>query len=111
MNLKHLLAALLVLPHLAFAATISGKLTSGGGMDDMSVTVTLAGGDKITAYCVGKCSDNLFYTDRDGFSDLKKRFKGKKVVLTYTTEKSNDRIIGADDGEMINFVKKFTFVR
>jgi len=111
MTVKPLLAALLVLPQLAFAATVSGKLTSGGGIDNRSITVTLAGGDKIEVYCPAVCDEKMFVTDKDDVADLRKRYKGKQVVLSYRPEKNNGRLAGPGEDDIELFATKLVFVR
>ena len=111
MNLQHVLALAILLPQAAFSATISGQLVGGGGGDDMSITVKDQHGKKVQAYCVGKCGD-WFRQDKDDISSLRKQFVGKKVDLTYQSEKNHDRMAGyGEDSGKLLFVKKVTLLK
>ena len=109
MNLKHLITLALLLPHAVYAATITGTLVDGGGVDDMSIVVKGANGKTVTAYC-GPC-DVEFDTDKDDVQSLKKEFVGRKVILVYKSEKNNDRIAGPGEDFPLLFVKKLTFLK
>jgi hypothetical protein len=110
MNFKHLLAIAVLLPSAAFGATITGKLVSGGGVDDMSITVQGKDGKKVQAYCDQKCGD-WFMTGADTIETLRKEFRNRMVVLEYKAEKNNDRVAGWGEDAPPTFVKKITFLK
>jgi hypothetical protein len=104
-----LFAMLCLMPVLATAASISGTLTGGGGIDDMSLTVQDAQGHSVQAYCLSVCGDWFTDADKDGVVYLKQAYKQRKVLLEYTTEPNRDRVAGAGDDD-IEIVKKVSFL-
>lgn len=102
------LAALIANP--AFAATVSGSLAGGGGIDDMHLEIKTKSGQTITAYCQSKCGPWFSSPDENEVVELKKDLRGKKVVLDYVTEPNRDRVAGPAFEERINFIKSLRFV-
>ncbi len=95
----------LLLPQAVCAATVTGKLMHGGGIDDMQITVKVPGGKTISAYCDQHCGD-WFITGEHDIARLKRKLMGKKIVLTYAEEKNRDRIAGPGEEGTLTFVKK-----
>jgi len=111
MNRLLLLPLASLLPGLALAASLSGTLTAGGGIDDLSVTVRSASGQKIDVYCDQQCGD---WFDEDKASEgyrLKKKLVGKQVLLDYRKEPNRDRIAGPGANDLLNFVKKIELLK
>jgi hypothetical protein len=94
------------IPSAALAASVTGNLVAGGGVDDMRIVVQGAAGSKVDAYCVGQCGDWFEAEEGSEVFDLKKSMKGKKVVMEYAVEPNRDRIAGPDSKEKLLFVKK-----
>jgi len=111
MNLKIFLLALISFSQLAFAESISGKLVTGGGTDDMRLGVRTAEGNTIDAHCFDTCGD-WFIEKGDGspLFILKKHLLGKKVSMEYAIEPNNDRIAGPGKDEPVLIIKKVRFV-
>lgn len=86
--------------------TISGTLISGGGIDDLSITIFTADGRRIQAYCVGNCGDWFARTDGGDETVLSPRFAGRTVVLTVAPETNRSRIVGPSKDEKLIFVKQ-----
>ncbi len=94
-----------------FAATVSGSLVGGGGIDDMRVEVKAKGGETVVAYCLGKCGPWFSPPDKNDVVQLKKALRGKKVVMQYVTESNRERIAGPALDEPLNFVMNLQFVQ
>lgn len=100
-----------VLPGVALAASLSGTLRGGGGIDDLHIVVQSATGQRVTAYCDGHCGD---WFDEDAESEgsrLKKKFVGRQVQLDYRREPNKDRIAGPGQDEALDFVKKIELMK
>ena len=111
MKFTYVLPIFLAVPQLAVAASATGTLIGGGGVDDMQVVVQTSSGQKINAYCDSQCGD-WFEEDHEAeVYGLKKEFKGKKVSLEYAVEINGDRIVGPATDERLPFVKSIRFVR
>lgn len=93
-----------------YAATVSGSLAGGGGIDDMHIEIKTKSGQTITAYCQSKCGPWFAAPDENDVVEIKKDLRGKKVVLDYVTEPNRDRIAGPTFKERINFLKSLRFV-
>jgi hypothetical protein len=113
MSLKSalLLSIFAVAPGTLFAATISGSIVGGGGIDDMRIDVKAADGQTISAYCDGRCGPWFTPPDRNDVVKLKKDLLGKKVILEYVTEPSRGRVAGLTDDQSAEFLKKLKLVR
>ena len=113
MKFKKLLLIALLAPQclLANAASVTGKLVDGGGVDDMFVVVRAANGHEVHAYCLRKCGSWFRAPDKDGVVALKPQFKGKKVVLQYVTRMNSDDAIAGEGNAPIEFVVKMDFVK
>lgn len=94
-----------------FAATISGSIVGGGGIDDIRIDVTATDGRHISAYCDNKCGPWFTPPDQNDVVRLKKGILGKKVLLKYAIEPSRGRIAGLLDNDSAEFVKKVKFVQ
>ena len=94
----------------AFAASVTGNLVAGGGIDDMQIIVQATAGSKVDAYCAGKCGDWFEAEEGTEEFNLKKSIKGKKVVLEYAEEPNRGRIAGPGAKEKLLFVKKVRFL-
>ncbi len=109
---RHLLLPLVcLLPGVTLAASLSGTLVGGGGIDDIRVIVQSANGQRVEAYCETQCGD---WFDEDKETEghrLKKKFMGKQVLLDYSTEPNRDRIAGPGPNDPLNFVKKIGLLR
>jgi hypothetical protein len=92
--------------------TVRATIVSGGGIDNLFLTfVALDSHKKVTAYCDQHCGD-WFEPGEDPDSNfLRREFKGKNIVVTYATERNNDRIVGPDNGEMLLFIKKIRILK
>jgi hypothetical protein len=101
----------LKVPQAAFAATISGTLAEGGGVDDMHIVVKAKSGKEVYAFCAGQCGKLFTAPDKNEQSFLQKKYVGKPVVLTYASEKNKDRIAGAGEDGPLLFVKKLEFAK
>lgn len=79
--------------------TITGVLLSGGGIDDLSITIQTEDGKKVQAYCDQHCGD-WFVDDEEGNTGgslLNRAFEGKSVSAVIATEISLGRIAGPGD--------------
>lgn len=107
-------ASLLVLaalaPATALAASVTGTLVDGGGVDDMRIVVRAAGGQDVEAYCATRCGDWFVAEPESDVFVLKKAVKGRRVALDYATEANGDRIAGPGPDERLLFVKSVRFV-
>lgn len=99
-----LLAALA--PATAPAASITGTLVAGGGVDDMTIVVRAADGKKVEAYCATQCGDWFVAEPESDVFVLKQAFKGKRIALDYATEANGDRIAGPGPDDRLLFVKR-----
>ena len=95
----------------ALAATVSGSLVGGGGIDDMYLQVKTKSGKTVTAYCLTKCGPWFSAPDEHEVVQLKKAFQGKKVLLKYVTEPNRERIAGPEFNEPVNFISDVQFVQ
>lgn len=95
----------------ALAATVSGSLVGGGGIDDMYLQVKAKSGKTVTAYCLTKCGPWFSAPDEHEVVQLKKAFQGKKVLLKYVTEPNRERIAGPEFNEPVNFISDVQFVQ
>lgn len=93
------------------AATVTGSLLAGGGIDDMRLDVKITSGRIVTAYCLSKCGPWFSPPDANEVVQLKKALRGKKVVMEYVTEPNRGRIAGPDTNEPVNFIKTLQFVK
>lgn len=102
-------AALLFLSISVKAASLSGVLVAGGGIDDLNIFVQEQNGKKTQIYCDGHCGE-WFDEDTDTeIKSLKKKLVGKHIKLEYKAEKNRQRIAGPDENEILNFLKKAQF--
>ncbi|KAF1031977.1 MAG: hypothetical protein GAK33_07210 [Burkholderia lata] len=80
-----------VLPSMAAAAPstkpteVTGVLTDGGGIDDMSIVIRTESGRRIDVYCVQMCGADWFVETGDAMK-LRKALVGRRVSLRYATE-------------------------
>ncbi len=111
MKPTYALPILMAISPLAFAASATGVLVGGGGVDDMQVVVQTIDGRKVSAYCDNNCGDWFEEGDDTEVFTLKKEFKGKKVVLQYAVEPNRDRVVGPTHDEPLPFVKHLQFQR
>jgi len=95
----------------AIAATVSGPLVGGGGIDDMRLEVRTKGGQTVTAYCRTKCGPWFYPPDKHEVVLLKKALRGKKVLMEYVTEPNRERIAGPGFDEPVNFIRNLQFVQ
>ena len=95
----------------ALAATVSGSLVGGGGIDDMYLQVKAKSGKTVTAYCLTKCGPWFSAPDEHEVVQLKKAFQGKKVLMKYVTEPNRERIAGPEFNEPVNFIGDVQFVQ
>ena len=95
----------------ALAATVSGSLVGGGGIDDMYLQVKAKSGKTVTAYCLTKCGPWFSAPDEQEVVQLKKAFQGKKVLMKYVTEPNRERIAGPEFNEPVNFISDVQFVQ
>ena len=93
------------------SATMSGSIVGGGGIDNRSIVVKTANGQKISAYCDKNCGSWFTPPDRDDVVMVRKDLLGKKVLLKYVTEPSRGRVAGLTDEDTAEFIKKLNFVR
>lgn len=106
MKLRYPLVALFIaVPQVVLAATVTGKLVGGGGVDDMRIIVQASSGQKVEAYCTDKCPEWFVEDAGTEVYSLKKSVKGKKIVLDYAVEPNQDRIAGPGPDEALPFVK------
>ncbi|MCH4242781.1 hypothetical protein [Acinetobacter gerneri] len=87
----------------SFAKIETYKIISGGGNDDMQLTLQNQNSKKYTAYCNTKCG-NWFEPD-DEISTLKKQYIGKKVQAEIKFEQNKGRVAGPSDDEKFYFIK------
>lgn len=105
-----------VLPSIAAAAPstkpteLTGVLTDGGGIDDLSIVVRTESGRRIDVYCVQMCGADWF-VENGGAMKLKKALVGRRVSLRYATEINNDRVAGPGRDEEIDVVKRVRLLR
>lgn len=111
MKLILLLAVIGLFPSSVLAATVTGTLVAGGGIDDHSIDIKTAKGQIVTAYCHSVCGPWFTEPDQNEAVYLKKALRGKKVVLEYVTESNRNRIAGPGDDEPLNFIKKIQFMQ
>jgi hypothetical protein len=93
------------------AATVTGSLVAGGGIDDMRLDVKTTSGRTVTAYCLSKCGPWFSPPNEHEVVQLKKALRGKKVVMEYVTEPNRGRVAGPDPNEPVNFIKTLQFVQ
>ena len=93
------------------AATATGSLVAGGGIDDMRLEVKTTSGQTVTAYCLSKCGPWFSSPDEHEVVQLKRALRGKKVLMEYVTEPNRERIAGPDTDEPVNFIKSLQFVQ
>jgi hypothetical protein len=105
-----LLALALLAPATALAASVTGTLVGGGGVDDMTIVVRAADGREVEAYCVTRCGDWFVAEPESDVFALNKAFKGKRVALDYATETNGDRIAGPGPDDRLLFVKSVRIV-
>lgn len=98
-------------PGIALAASLSGTLTGGGGIDDLRVIVRSASGQQIEAYCDGQCGDWFDEDKETEGSRLKKKLLGKQVLLDYRKEPNRDRVAGPGPNDRLDFVKKIELLK
>ncbi|RFP11930.1 MULTISPECIES: hypothetical protein [unclassified Duganella] len=90
---------------------LTGRLMSGGGIDDVSVSVLSRDNAPIDAYCDGQCGD-WFEPARNGEGvTLRPALIGKKVELSVATERNGKRIAGPDENERLLFVKSSKLIK
>lgn len=105
-----------VLPSIAAATPstkpteVTGVLTGGGGIDDMSIVIRTDSGRRIDVYCVQMCGTDWFVETGDAMK-LKKALVGRRVSLRYATEINNDRVAGPGRNEAIDVVKSVRLLR
>ena len=102
------LALIILLPGITKAATVSGVLVGGGGIDDMSLIVKAKNGQLVEAYCNRHC-ENWFEEDENG-EVLRSEFLGRRLRIKYTFEFNQDRVAGPGADEKFNFIKKIEFL-
>lgn len=91
--------------------TFKATVISGGGTDDLTLTVRTKTGKQIFAYCDGQCGD-WFESPEDGtVTTLKTAIKNKNVLITVANEPNNSRIAGPDKDERLTFIKKVKFIK
>ena len=112
-SLSAISAALIVamMSALASAASVTGVLVSGGGIDDMSITIKDKKGEEIYVFCHTRCGDWFDPRDQDDVVYLKKSLAGKKVRVMYEEEANGGRIAGPDGDEQLYFLKKLEWLR
>ena len=106
-----LLALAAVLPAAALAASLTGTLRDGGGIDDLHVVVQPAAGQRVTAYCDGHCGDWFDEDPASGGSRLKKALVGRQVLLDHRREPNRDRVAGPGSDDALDFVKKIELLK
>lgn len=99
-----------MLPGFAAAASVTGVLVSGGGIDDMSLTIKSRKGEEIYVFCTTRCGDWFGPRDNDDVVSLRKGLAGRKVKVTYAEEENRDRIAGPSSDERLNFLKKLEWL-
>lgn len=96
---------MVMLPGFAAAASVTGVLVSGGGIDDMSLTIKSRKGEEIYVFCTPRCGDWFGPRDKDDMVSLRMGLAGKRVRVTYAEEENRDRIAGPSGDERLNFLK------
>lgn len=98
-------------PVVVLAASVSGTLVGGGGIDDMGLVVVDDKGQRVDAYCLSACGDWFTEADKDDVVHLKSSYQGRKVLLQYTSEPNHDRIAGPGSEDLINFITAVRFLK
>ncbi|MDR6674591.1 hypothetical protein [Xanthomonas sp. 1678] len=93
-------------PASALAASVSGTLVAGGGIDDMRIVVRAADGRNVEAYCAARCGDWFVAAPESDMFVLKKAVEGKRVALDYASEANGERIAGPGPDDRLLFVKR-----
>lgn len=104
------LLSLLLMPFWAYAQTYEGNIASGGGIDDMQITVRVSSSQSISAYCNQQCGD-WFAEDDDAVSHIRRQMVGRKVRMVVKRERNDGRIAGPSDDEEFLFIKSMTLMR
>ncbi|GJJ01081.1 hypothetical protein RugamoR64_16190 [Duganella rhizosphaerae] len=90
---------------------LTGKLMSGGGIDDVSVSVLSRDNAQIDAFCDDHCGD-WFERARNGEGvTLRPALIGKTVELSVATERNGRRVAGPDENERLLFVKSGKLIK
>lgn len=92
-----------------YTETFSGRLVGGGGIDNLALNIKAANGRTVHAYCNRHCADDWFVTDRDEVSSLIRKFLNKPVTVTLMRQRSNGRIAGPGEDEVLTFVTALSF--
>lgn len=103
-----LLALITLLPGMTQAATVSGVLVGGGGIDDMRLIVKAKNGQLVEAYCNQHCDD--WFEQNENGEVLRSDLRGRRLRMKYTLESNQDRIAGPGADEKFNFIKKIEFL-
>ncbi|MBL8258847.1 MAG: hypothetical protein JNM60_03420 [Candidatus Competibacteraceae bacterium] len=93
----------------AYAQTYTGKIVSGGGIDDMQLSFKTHQRKTYSAYCNTKCGD-WFVGDDDGIFNLKKEIIGRHIKITIKMERNSGRVAGPSDEEEFYFIKRIEFL-
>ncbi len=110
MNIRLFTVCILLVSAVTTAKTITGVLVSGGGVDDMSLTVKMKNGHKVYVYCDNKCGNWFTTPDENDFISVKRNMIGKKVRVKYKLEANNNRIAGPSEEERFNFLKSLKWI-
>ena len=107
--LSTLLLCLLI--NVTHAKTQTYTVIHGGGIDDISLTLTDSKGKEYHAYCDHKCGDWFDYVEETEGEMLKKKYLDKKVQADIQYENNHDRIVGPGENEKLYFIKKIQFLK
>ena len=91
-----------------YTEKITGVLISGGGIDDMALSIRAANGRTVHAYCNRHCSDDWFVADRDEVYSLIRKFINRPVSVTVARQHNKSRIAGPGD-DVLSFITTLGF--
>ena len=92
------------------AATFTGTLVNGGGVDATTITFRRDDGNRVHAICM-TCGDWLKYSDDGDIVGLLPAYLGKRATVTVKEERNGGRIESAGKDDRLVFVKKIEFVK
>lgn len=91
--------------------TYEGYLVGGGGSDFTSISIRRDDGKRFSVYCGKQCEAWFAFDSETDMEDLKPAYLGKRVSVTVQPERNGERLPGADDNDVMMFVKSIRFLK
>lgn len=92
----------------------TGVLMPSGGGDDAFLRIMTEGGVQLGGFCLaGSGCDTWFGEGGDGEPPvvLDKKLRGRRAQIEFVTEPNRGRIEGADESDVLTFVKRATLLK